>query len=1091
MSFAGDLNSFSLADVFQNLSNNQQTGVLRVFDKDTEKHLFFSEGSVRTISTGKSRCARIGQILLARKKITRQHLEGALASQKKDKKLLIGEILLQQQSCDAVAIEEALKFQITEEVYDLFNWNQARFEFSEGSMGTSIFGKRSRVSEIKLNTASLIMEAVRRLDEWGRINSLIPSLVMVPNRINKIPPGYEFTENTKSIFEYCDGKHTIDSISIDSCLGVYSVTQGLVVLIQDGLVRDSEISELKANAESLVLAGNPEKATFLYKWIFEITEFDKETAELLIAALEGAGSLIEAAEYCRILGKFNMDNGMFVDAITAFEKAGKLATLTGTDMDRLAELYIVCKREQDAENIWLGRARSLLDSKEISAALSVCSKALEFIPNSENIVSLNARIYLDAGNSQLAAECYERLANIYDADRNTKGAISACRSVLKLDASRTDIRNRIELLQARTTLNKTKKRNRAVVVAISFLFLSIVAGVVFFEVSAQNSYSELKKKTNKVMNEVKNEDVPFIKIKEELELQIKKCKNFKPYFSLTNFKIMIDDKVALLEKALKQLKDNERVRLAENEKNDRVAFNRAIALIKIGKAKEIAKADAILQKIVSASHNNEWKIKAEKEIAKIQLSQQEAKELFASLKDKNYAERFFIVKKLYEKFPFSKYARKATIPVKVTVSPLLPTLVLLNDKKIGMIKDAGLVLELPIFGGFEISLIRKGFGSRNGETLWQGDENFIDSINNPNLKIKLKRVCKWKKEVGQPIFSNPVFEDLFLADNKIESIFVATAHGAVIAYSVITGRELWRYYDSKENFDFRCSPYFNKDRIYILDYSGRLVCLERATGRIIWPMKGEDNAESLHSSISNSPKFVNLSFYEDKLFCLAGTNNGKLICLSTERGKMRWKAYSTGSKLPITGNIVYIDGIIVFVDGLGKIHLIESDGSAINIIEQKDIFLPNILKINKQIITVTKSGVVSSWQIKPKLKQLWTSDKALGDVRFMTLNNHRIICTLDNTKIVVLSKQSGKLITETNDLKYKVYLGPVIQDNLLINVGKNSLFSLQMDNNLREGWKYVSTAKSNITGISTSKKYISFVNDKGTLFLLDKDSAPQ
>ena len=52
MGFKGDLNSINLADIFQNLSLNQQTGVLKVTDGESAKSIYFSEGSVSLASSG-------------------------------------------------------------------------------------------------------------------------------------------------------------------------------------------------------------------------------------------------------------------------------------------------------------------------------------------------------------------------------------------------------------------------------------------------------------------------------------------------------------------------------------------------------------------------------------------------------------------------------------------------------------------------------------------------------------------------------------------------------------------------------------------------------------------------------------------------------------------------------------------------------------------------------------------------------------------------------------------------------------------------------------------------------------------------------
>ena len=52
MAFAGTLESITLADIFQNLATNHQTGTLSLESRDAAKIIFFQSGEIRYLAPG-------------------------------------------------------------------------------------------------------------------------------------------------------------------------------------------------------------------------------------------------------------------------------------------------------------------------------------------------------------------------------------------------------------------------------------------------------------------------------------------------------------------------------------------------------------------------------------------------------------------------------------------------------------------------------------------------------------------------------------------------------------------------------------------------------------------------------------------------------------------------------------------------------------------------------------------------------------------------------------------------------------------------------------------------------------------------------
>lgn len=131
--------------------------------------------------------------------------------------------------------------------------------------------------------------------------------------------------------------------------------------------------------------------------------------------------------------------------------------------------------------------------------------------------------------------------------------------------------------------------------------------------------------------------------------------------------------------------------------------------------------------------------------------------------------------------------------------------------------------------------------------------------------------------------------------------------GFVIALDAVTGEELWAtpngpsYYNSYGSGQ-RSTPTIDGDRVYALSATGDLVCLDVATGGVIW---GKDVVREYHSSVpewgySESPLVAG-----DRLIVHAGGRNASIVALNKLTGATLW---STGSD-----RAAYSSGVIARV----------------------------------------------------------------------------------------------------------------------------------------------------------------------------------
>ena len=169
MSLQGQIEEMGLGAVIQTLSLNRYRGTLRIETEDAGSQLFFiSEGEIVLIRQVKREPIRIGDILVRAGKITKDDLEDALEMQKQ-LNLRLGETLAELGKITQEEIEQSVRANFEDKFLDLFLIDAGRFEFVFGLTPEALFGPEEKLERITLNTSGLMMEAMRRLDEWHEI----------------------------------------------------------------------------------------------------------------------------------------------------------------------------------------------------------------------------------------------------------------------------------------------------------------------------------------------------------------------------------------------------------------------------------------------------------------------------------------------------------------------------------------------------------------------------------------------------------------------------------------------------------------------------------------------------------------------------------------------------------------------------------------------------------------------------------------------------------------------------------------------------------------------------------------------------------
>ncbi|HYC58606.1 MAG TPA: DUF4388 domain-containing protein [Thermoanaerobaculia bacterium] len=219
----GDASAFRLPDVLAFLSTTRKSGTLTFANGGREAHLFFDDGALVYASSNQEGF-RLGQILLRKKKITRDQRDRIDALMQRDGGQF-GRLCVDSGVLTDPELRDALKVQVSEIVFDAFVWNAGVFSFEQET------ALPSHAVTISIDLGNLIMEGARRIEEWEQCLQLLPDQSMI-FRVVATPRDEKITltaDEWKILF-MINGQRTIKELcddSEDDPFQVYRLLYGL------------------------------------------------------------------------------------------------------------------------------------------------------------------------------------------------------------------------------------------------------------------------------------------------------------------------------------------------------------------------------------------------------------------------------------------------------------------------------------------------------------------------------------------------------------------------------------------------------------------------------------------------------------------------------------------------------------------------------------------------------------------------------------------------------------------------------------------------------------------------------------------------
>jgi hypothetical protein len=205
-----------LSELLQWLSLGQKTGTLLIEGHGVEKRIYFQNGRINSSSSSDQR-EYLGHFLVSHGYITEEELKMAMEVQE-ESNILLGKILVMINAIAETDLLRLMRKKAEESIYDVFLWTEGNFEFVDGELPDL------KMVPLSLDVTGIIMEGLRRYDDWKRIRAVVPDNQIVP-RIVKPLNLDNLTEQEKLIVPYIDGQRTIEEIALQTHNAEFNVSR--------------------------------------------------------------------------------------------------------------------------------------------------------------------------------------------------------------------------------------------------------------------------------------------------------------------------------------------------------------------------------------------------------------------------------------------------------------------------------------------------------------------------------------------------------------------------------------------------------------------------------------------------------------------------------------------------------------------------------------------------------------------------------------------------------------------------------------------------------------------------------------------------
>ena len=230
----GSLADFDLPNIIEAVYENQWSGRLTVTHMGVGKSIIVQSGRL-VFASSTSRDDRLGELLLRQGKITlHQYIEAGKLMEGNKR---LGTILVERGAIAPKELVQGVVEQTREIIFGIFQWTEGRYRLEQGSAD-------SEAITLKISTPELILEGIRRIEAWSRIEKGIGGLgaryVTTPRAAERAPQISLSAEKAALVAAVASAK-SIEEICQESTLSHFEVCRTLWAFRVMGLIRRTDV----------------------------------------------------------------------------------------------------------------------------------------------------------------------------------------------------------------------------------------------------------------------------------------------------------------------------------------------------------------------------------------------------------------------------------------------------------------------------------------------------------------------------------------------------------------------------------------------------------------------------------------------------------------------------------------------------------------------------------------------------------------------------------------------------------------------------------------------------------------------------------
>jgi hypothetical protein len=292
---SGTFATMPFADLLQWICDARRSGTLQVNLEFEDRFLRFVEGSIAAYGSDDPMARDLGRLCLVRG-LCDEALLLAAVEQQRQSHMPLGDVLVSSGAVTHDQLEEAVRSHVEETVLGLFLWPEGRFTYRDEIAPDDVAQFMPPEYELAetIPTRAILMEGMRRLDEWTRIVKVLPSDEVQLHALgpdselplleeiaaHPEPPtlGQLLAEQGDSRFAVCaelfraveKGLIAVDAPSAEASARALKTARG-----------STTVAHLVQAAQSMIAEGQHDEAAALLRTALGVDPFRAEARELM------------------------------------------------------------------------------------------------------------------------------------------------------------------------------------------------------------------------------------------------------------------------------------------------------------------------------------------------------------------------------------------------------------------------------------------------------------------------------------------------------------------------------------------------------------------------------------------------------------------------------------------------------------------------------------------------------------------------------------------------------------------------------------------------------------------------------------------